>query len=489
MVPIIITIIYFVFFSLLFGMRSRKKLDDSKSFFTAAGQMSWLAVMCTFTLSPLGGGHTSSLWEASATIPRGLGMGAAWWGIFSGGLMVPIFLLWFGPMFRRLKVQTFPQALGKIFGPKMKIWDSCVAPAGWLGITMSELLGISTAVYVLSGAAIPFPVCVLIAGILNILYILFGGLLQASQMNIVNAIVLIVGSFFAVFWLGGSLPAGFQGIQEIFDGMGNSGYTNLFNFTPAVIWGQMVPCAILCVFSVSSEHVMYQPMLGAKSVKEIRKGALSGGIINAMACIPFVIMGVTAAALPAETGSDVNPFLALPNLVMHYLPSPVIGILMVALLCALLSTSSGLVMSISHVINDDLLRPVLKGKPDAKQQIWITRIICIIITAVAAIPALRVETILTLFFWCFSLSLPIFVNYLIGMWWKINRTAAWINLILSMVVNFWWTFAVPSWCPPDFTFSFYPVFVVTVVLGIVLNLVMPGEKGMLRQIKDAEMAA
>ena len=74
------------------------------------------------------------------------------------------------------------------------------------------------------------------------------------------------------------------------------------------------------------------------------------------------------------------------------------------------------------------------------------------------------------------------------MWWKVSRPAAWINLFASLAVNFWWTFACPSWCPPQFSLSFYPVFVVTVVLGIVLNLVLPGKKGLLRQIKDQEMA-
>ncbi|WP_143147895.1 hypothetical protein [Parasporobacterium paucivorans] len=92
-----------------------KKSD--KEFFTARGRLDWFAVMCSFVLAPLGGGRTTSLYESQA----GLGAAIAWWGILSGGVFVPVFLLWFGPMFRKLKVQTFPQALGKVFGPKIKI--------------------------------------------------------------------------------------------------------------------------------------------------------------------------------------------------------------------------------------------------------------------------------------------------------------------------------------------------------------------------------
>ena len=170
-----------------------------------------------------------------------MGMGAAWWGIMSGGFMIPIFLLWFGPMFRKLKVQTFPQALGKIFGPKAKIWNSCVAPAGWLGITMSELLGTATAVYCLSGGRLPFTPCVFIAAGLFVIYIWFGGMLQASYINIINATMLILGGFAAVLFLGFSLPDGYQGVQAAYNAIGEGWRTNLFTFTPGHYMGSDCP--------------------------------------------------------------------------------------------------------------------------------------------------------------------------------------------------------------------------------------------------------
>ncbi len=482
MIPVIIAIVYFGFFSIFFGIRAKRKVSTSKDFFTASGQLGWIAVMCSFTLAPLGGGHTSSLWQAQANI----GMGAAWWGIASGALMIPIFMLWFGPMFRKLKVQTFPQALGKVFGPKAKIWNSCVAPAGWMGITMSELLGTATAVYCLGGSKVSFTACVFIAAALFVIYIWFAGMLQASYMNIINAVMLIVGSFAAVIYLGRVLPGGYQSVQDAYDAIGEGWRTNLFHFSPSIIWGQIIPCVILCVFSVSSEHAMYQPMLGARDEDTIRKGALSGGLINAMACLPFVILGVTAWSMQDVCGT--NALLCLPNLALKFLPPVMIGILMVALLAALLSTGSGMVLAIAHVVCEDLIAPCSKKERTPKQQVWLSRLVCLIVTLMAAIPALKVEVVIQLFFWCFSLSLPIFICYLIGMWWKVNRTAAWINLIASLAVNFWWTFACPSWCPANFTLSFYPVFVTTVGLGVILNLILPGEKGLLRQISEQEAA-
>ncbi len=490
MVPIIIAIVYFGFFSIFFGLMARKKeklsagTGDGADFFTAQGQLGWFAVMTAFLLAPLGGGHTTSLYESQS----GMGVAVVWWGILIGGIFVPIFMLWFAPMFRKLKVVTFPQALDKIFGPNIKIFNASVAPAAWMAIAISELLGTATAVYALCGGRIGFaPGCVLIAAALMLVYILLGGMLQASYMSIINAIFLIVGSYVAVVYVGLKLDGGYQSVVASYAAQGLEWHTDMFHLTPAVLMNCALPAVILHVFAVSSEHMMYQPMIAAKSNREIRKGALIAGVLNTACCIPFVVLGVTATSIAAI--AEKAPILSVPELALTLMPDVLIGVLMVALLCALLSTGSGLILSTSHVVADDIICPIIGKKPGDRGYKAISRVLIVVFTVVATIPALRVESlIITLFFWSFSLSMPIFVNYFIGMVWKVNRTAAWINLIASTAVNFWWTFACPSWAG-IFSLSFWPVAFTTVVLGVVLNLIMPGEKSMLTQIKEQKSSA
>ena len=486
MIPVIITIAYFGFFSIFFGIRSRKKekatekVGDGKDFFTASGRLGWFAVMCSFVLAPLGGGHTTSLYEQQAS----MGAAVAWWGVVGGGIFVPIFLLWFGPMFRKLKVQTFPQALGKVFGPKIKIFNSSVAPAGWLGITMSELLGTASAVFAIAGGRLPLNTCIIIAGALMLIYILLGGMLQASMMNVINAVMLIAGSYIAVIYVGLNIDGGYDGVATYYSSIGESFKTNFFNLSPTILANVAIPCAILHVLSVASEHAMYQPMIAAESNKAIRKGAFLGGLINTAAALPWVILGVTAcsiATITAKIGDQA--ILSVPQLALDVLPPVLIGVLMVALLCALLSTGSGMILAISHVVTDDIVGPIANKKPGDKGYSALSRIIIVVVTLCATIPAMRVSNLMSLFFWCFALSMPIFVNYLIGMLWKINKTAAWINLIATTLVNFWWTFACPSWAG-IFTLPFWPVAATTIGLGIILNLIMPGKPGLLKQVKE-----
>jgi hypothetical protein len=58
-------------------------------------------------------------------------------------------------------------------------------------------------------------------------------------------------------------------------------------------------------------------------------------------------------------------------------------------------------------------------------------------------------------------------------------------MLAGYLANFLWTFATPTWLPQYLSLNVYPVTFVTVFFGVVLNLVLPGEPGYLRQLKAA----
>ena len=61
-----------------------------------------------------------------------------------------------------------------------------------------------------------------------LVYILFGGMLQASMMNIINAIMLIGGSYVAVIFVGMKLDGGYAGVTAAYAAQGMAEHTNLF---------------------------------------------------------------------------------------------------------------------------------------------------------------------------------------------------------------------------------------------------------------------
>jgi SSS family solute:Na+ symporter len=115
----------------------------------------------------------------------------------------------------------------------------------------------------------------------------------------------------------------------------------------------------------------------------------------------------------------------------------------------------------------------------------LTRIMILVCAGLVIVPALKLPYIFSIFMWTFSFAIPIFGVYLIGMLWKISKPAAWITILAGYGANFLWTFAAPNWLPANMSLNVYPTIFTTVLFGIVLNLILPGEPGYLRQLKTA----
>ena len=484
---LVIAIAYFFFLSVGVSFFLRKKVKSGSDFVTG-NKLAWPLVTAAFVLAPLGSGHTLSLWEASA----GMGASVLWWGMISGGIFVPLFLLWFGPWFRRMNVKTFPEGMGKIFGEKIGWLIAAVFPAQLIGICIAEVTATATAFWALGGGKLDLvPDCILLAVGFTILYIIAAGLMQVAWMNLFNAIMLVVGSFVAVFYTGSWLAdrGGWESVADKYAGVGEAWKTSILNFSPDVIFGIMFPCLILLVFMCSASQAQNQPMLLARSESDIRRGVFWASFVNSMVTYPWVILALVGMVVVPNIAALSDPAkLSVPKLAIMALPPWMVGILMIALLAATLSTTSILILSSSHIIVHDIFKGVVNPKMSDKSFLWLTRGMILVCAVLVIIPALKPKTLmLPIFFWTFSFAIPVFGVYLIGMLWKVNRIAAWTTILAGYAANFLWTFAAPTWLPEYLSSNVvYPTTIATVLFGIVLNLILPGKPAYMRQMKSAE---
>jgi SSS family solute:Na+ symporter len=480
---LVIAIAYFFILSVGASLCLKKKVKSGRDFVTGGGTLAWPLVMAAFVLSPLGSGHTLSLWESSAN----MGASVLWWGMMSGGVFVPLFLLWFGPWFLRLKVQTFPEGMGKIFVESIGWLISAVFPAQLIGISIAEVTATATAFYALGGGLIPFaPYCILLALVLTILYIAAAGLMQVAWMNLFNAIMLIVGSFAAVFFTGSWLSGrgGWESISNFYAHAGTVWKTSIVNFSPEVIFSLIIPCFILTVFFQSSSQGQNQPLLAARSESDVRRGVFWAAFINSLAAYPWVILALVGMAIPTVAAAGAK--LSVPELALVALPSWMVGLLMIALLSATLSTSSMLILAASHIVVHDIFKRAVNPKMSDAAFLKLTRAMILVCTVLVAVPAvMKLPYIFSIFMWTFSFGIPVFGVYLIGMLWKVNKFAAWTTILAAYAANFLWTFAAPSWLPSYLSLNVYPTIFATLLFGIVLNLILPGKPPYIRRLKDA----
>lgn len=487
-----IALAYYVILLVVVGYICKRKIKTSSDFTKASGGLSWIMVTFGFVLIPLGAGHTISLWESAP----GLGASVMWWGIITGGIFLPLMMLWFGPWVRRTGLNTIPEILEKIFGQKYsRLWSGCVV-ATWTGIGAAEVTATGAAIYGLSGGALPFfPWCIFIALALIVLYVYFGGMLQLVWLNVVNSIVMLVGSYLGMFmltaWLAANL-GGWEGVKAIFDSMGQSNMLQNFHLSSGVWFAIIIPVTVLHCAAGAVAQNMNGPFFAAESETACRKGIFIGAGINALASIPWIVMALIVVAAPfvmsGIAAADVNK-LAPIQLALTALPAPIVAVMMISLMAATLSTGGATIMANANVITNDIIKRAWMPNMSDKLKLKLTKIMILVSALLFAFPAFSNAVIFPVFLWCFSFGIPVFVVYFMGLKVKSSKAAAWITTLVTFAVNFWWTFWTPEWATGIWAINMYPVTVVSIVLGVSLSLILPGKPGLLRKSnKDTEAA-
>lgn len=501
---LLIAVVYFVALIMMAGIYAKKKVKSASDFANAGGGMGWIMVTFTFVLAPLGSGHTMSLWQKAAgggftdwADFTGIGAGAMWWAIGAGAVFLPIAMLWIGPLYKKMGVATVPEAIEKVFGKKLAWFHAGFQTMTWTGIGGSETVATGTAIYTLckaSGIDLNIYQAIIIGFALIVCYVFFGGMLQMAWLNIINAIVMIIASYSAIIIIGVnylSRIGGWEGVQRVYESMGYSDIlTQTSTLTSMPVWlSVIIPVIVLHTTAGAVSQTMMQPFFAAKDKHACRKGVFLGCSFNIMSSLPWIFLGIAAMSIPA-IASTVSPngLEAVPNIAAAGLPVPAIGLLMVALLAATLSTGGGIVLANANVISHDVFYKCVKPDMDDRKQFIATKV-CIVIAAALLLPSALLmahEFAFNLFLWAFSFGMPVFIVFIIGYNFKVSRKAAWLTIIISYVINCIWTF-----CPMEqilhlkagsiWGMNLYATMAASVVLGIILHLVLPGKPGWKKQ--------
>lgn len=515
---LVIAVAYFVVIIVIATLYSKRKVKNASDFANAGGALSWFQVTFIFVLAPLGSGHTMSLWQKAAgggdfAVGDMIGTGAMWWPIGAGAIFLPIAMLWLGPLYKKIGAPTAPAALQRIFGTKIGWFHAAFQTMTWTGIGTSELIATATAIFTLcnaSGIALSLPLAIIIAFILTTAYVLFGGMLQMAWLNIINAVVMLICSYLAVVVLGvdylhraGIIDGtGWAGVANVWSNAGYGSFTSQFGTLglPPVWLGVIIPVIVLHLTAGAVSQTMMQPFFAAKDQSACRKGVFLGCGINILSSLPWIFLAMGAVAVQATGGFNniaerfpnsmlagevisANGGNAVPLIASDGLPIGVIGLLMTALLCATLSTGGGVVLANGNVIANDIWIGCVKPNMDEKRKMTTNRI-GLVIAALLLLPGaflMMNEFVFRLFLWVFSFGMPIFMILIIGYHWKVSKTAAWITVIVTYIIDCIFTF-IPMGAVfnkgifamllgnPDQGANLYATIIVSIVLSIVLHL-------------------
>ena len=324
----------------------------------------------------------------------------------------------------------------------------------------------------------PYLVGMLLVGGVTIVYTLFGGFLGASYTDVVQGLIMLVSLLVvpitAMFVVGGP-AAMFDSVREVDPSFGSlvSGGTWV-GILSAVAWG-------LGYFG--QPHIIVR-FMALRSSRDAKYGTVvgmtwmilcvGGAVFTAMAGLAYFQQNQDVQITDATNGESV--FLDLAQILFHPL---IAGILLAAVLAAIMSTvSSQLIVTTSALVEDIVGGVGVKLGDVAK--LWGGRIGVLVVSVIAVVLALDPDSsvlALVAFAWAGFGSAFGPIVLLSLFWRRLTMAGAAVGMVAGAVVAFVWGQFEPDVAIGLFgeqhLYEIIPGFATCLVLAVVFSLITP----------------
>ncbi len=403
------------------------------------------------------------------------------------------------PFFRKLRLISVYEYLGKRFGPGTRTLLSVLFQLLRAFSTGVTVYGISIVLQHLVG--IPFWAAVVLLGVVTVVYDFLGGMKAVVYSDVIQMVILYTGIvvclIFAVRLCGGwaemwnSVPADrAQTIDFRGHGLGDGA---VYSFWPMLIGG-----LFLYMSYYGTDQTQVQRELSTRSVEDTNRSLFLGGLLRFPLVLTYCMVGVALAVFLVKNPSfkeslfdpsigEANFNLAVPAFCLKYLPHGVIGLIMIALFAAAMSSLDSTINSLSVATLRDIVEPfVIRGAlSPGRQLLWsklttvFWGILCVFFSFfVGNISRSIIESINMISSFANG---PILGTFLLGILTKrANGRGTVIGIIFGFAVNlYFWKFV------PGVSWLWWNVIgcVVTFGVGYLLSLVLRG-KGVVRIADD-----
>lgn len=434
----LVTIDYVVlalYFAVIFaiGWHFSRRERTTTDYFLASRDVGWWAIGASLFSSNIGSEHFIGLAGAGAS--SGMAVGHYEW---LASLIVLILGWVFVPFYLRSKVYTMPEFLERRYNSACRTYLASISLVAYV------FTKIAVAIY--AGAIVLRAVLgwdmmtsslVLIAA--TGVYTIAGGLAAVIYTEVIQTVILVVGALVLMF-IGLDKVGGWEALRthpnissDFFHMMKPSDHSD-YPWT-----GIFFGAPILGIWYWCTDQVIVQRTLSAKNIEQARGGTTLAGFLKILPVFMLVVPGIIARALyPAEMAADSNA--AFPTLVVRLMPTGLQGVMIAAMLAALMSSLSAVFNSSSTIFTMDFYK---KFRPQASEKdlVNVGRVATVVMVALALawIPMMsRISNQL----WNYLQSVQAYVSppiaavFLLGIAWKrINAQGALASLLTGFVMG------------------------------------------------------
>jgi SSS family solute:Na+ symporter len=432
---VIIAIYFIVVFGI--GFYFSRKERTSEDYFLAGRNIGWFAIGASLFVSNISTEHFIGLAGSGAT--SGLAAGNFEWE----ASVILLLLGWvFVPFYLRSNVFTMPEFLERRFNRNCATYLAAISIIAYIFTKISVHLYAAAIVLERVVGWNQWTAAIILVVATGI-YTIAGGLAAVIYTDMVQTLILLAGAI-ALTFIGLDKVGGFGALRAAVP----ASYFHMVKpiTDPDFPWtGIFFGAPILGIWYWCTDQVIVQRVLSAKDEGHAKAGTIFAGFLKILPVFLLVIPGIIAFALypqlfHIQNGSVENGDIAFPTAVVNLLPTGCVGLMVAALLAALMGAMSSVFNSASTMVTLDFYK---KFRPAAteKQLVTFGRIATggMVLLGLLWVPFIHV---LSAQLWVYLQSVqayispPIAVCFIFGILWpRLNGHGAISCLLVGFVLG------------------------------------------------------
>ena len=334
---------------------------------------------------------------------------------------------------RRLKIKTMPQMFEQRYESKrMKTFAAVVIFIFMIPYSASVYSGLSYLCEIVLG--IDYHWAMIAIAVIAAIYLIAGGYIASLSADFVQGLVMIFGVILMVIFIMNSGKVGgiTAGIPNLIAEMNKDGILNL-DGTQIV---KLVGLCLLTSIGTWGMPQMVQKFYGVKNDKGIKTGTVVSTGFAALISIGAYFVGSLTRLFFTEVPNG-NYDQMIPMILNSTLPALLLGVVMILVMSASVSTLSGITLTSCSTVSLDLIASRKNSSMGKQKTLTLTRILCLIFIVLSFVIASVKTPILTLmsFSWG-TISGAFLAPYMLGLWWKkMNKCGAWSGMLAGLIVS------------------------------------------------------
>jgi len=337
MTGLIIIVLYFLGM-LAIGIASRRKARGADDFFVAGRRSSSPLIIGSLLATIVGGSATIGM----AGLGFKQGLTGAWW-LLVGSIGLVFLGLFLAKKVRSLALYTLPELVEKQYERRMALATSILIVVAWTGIIAAQIIAAGQILSIL-GMGSP-TMWMMIFTVIFVTYAILGGQHAIIRTDALQAVIILAGISGGVALLLSRL-GGWEGLQSSLPPEQFA-----FPLSPQFDGNRLVTLLLLVGLTYVVGPDMYSRIFCAKDEKTAKTATLWTALLTVPLAFAITLIGMGAAAL----FPDISAEQAFPVVIKEVF-SPVLGgIVLAALLCAVMSSADTTLLSASTILTVDII--------------------------------------------------------------------------------------------------------------------------------------